>query len=43
MYVKQDEENILLEQPKLVEEENKIPDLSKVESKDLSNVDKIAI
>ena len=33
----------MLEQPNLVEEENKIPDLSKLEAKELTNEEKIVI
>ena len=42
LYIKQDDENILLEQPALIEEQ-KAPDLSLLESQDLTNEDKIVI
>ena len=43
LYITQDEESILLEQPLLVPEEEKAPDLSALESSDLTNEDKIVI
>lgn len=43
MYVGQDEESILLEQPRLNQDESAVPDLSNVDSDDITNEQKIAI
>jgi len=44
LYVKQDEDSILLEQPKLKEDEkNAAPEISKIDTTDLTVYDKLVI